>query len=109
MQSKKQWAQFYDDRILELAMYQISEGLTLSVNSKEELYGKFSEFKKLIVRGSFTIEQLEESVYGRFGIMPPPITSFPYSKRDNEDEFGEDDINEFLQALDKITKSKDST
>jgi len=72
---------------MELAMYQLSEGLTVPVTDRDKLYEKFSEFKRLVIRGSFTIRQLEESVYGRYGIMPL-----------------KDDTHAFLQALEKLAK-----
>ena len=89
MHSKKQWAQYHDNRLLELAMYQLSEGLTLPVKDRDKLYEKFAEFKGLVKRGSFTIEQLEESVYGRYGIIPDPDTD-------------RSDAHNFISALEKL-------
>ena len=89
MYDKKQWARYHDNRLLELAMYQLSEGMTLPVADRDKLYEKFAEFKRLVQRGSFTIRQLEESVYGRFGIMPHS-----------------DDTHDFLKALERLAKKE---
>ena len=57
-----------DDRILQAAFYQESKGLLIKVANQDAVNDRFSEFKSLVMRKSYTIEQLEDWVYGKFGV-----------------------------------------
>jgi len=65
-------ARMNDERIMLLAEYDATKGLidvTVPVDTFRE---KFTEFKQLIKRGSFTLKSLEDSVYERWGITEAP-------------------------------------
>jgi hypothetical protein len=70
MATNKQWANLNDNRIMEMALYHETDGLTKMLHDGQKVFERFVEFKKYIVRGSFTLEQLEETVYLNKGIMP---------------------------------------
>jgi uncharacterized protein YktB (UPF0637 family) len=58
-----------DQRLMEIAAYHESRGMIRAIESPEKLWGRFAEFKQLVRRGSFTINQLEDRIYSNFGIM----------------------------------------
>lgn len=88
MNTKKNWAAFHDHMILEAALYHETNGLTTQITDSLSVHNRFVEFKKYILRGSMTLAQLENRVYGCNGIMP--------------------DINspsfQFLDSLEELTK-----
>jgi len=57
-----------DQRINDLALYAVTHGLTTICKDPMIVQNKFVEFKRLVKRGSFTIEQLEDHVCIQFGI-----------------------------------------
>ena len=61
-----------DNKIYDAAMYEVTKGQTIKVGN-EELFSaalnKFIEFKRLVVRKEFSVAQLEQDIYGRYGIM----------------------------------------
>jgi len=57
-----------DIRLEQAAHYEVSKGLTKQY-TLQDLGNKFIEFKKLVMRGSFTVIELEDSVFSRWGIM----------------------------------------
>lgn len=57
-----------DQRIFQMATYYETKGL-LHTAPIEKVWSRFSEFKMLIKRGSYTIDQLESQTYLRFGIV----------------------------------------
>lgn len=58
-----------DNRILEMATYWESKGNMVSLQSMEAVFSRFAEFKGLVKRGSFTMEQLEKHVFEKFGLI----------------------------------------
>jgi len=58
-----------DNRVYDLASYYMSEGLTKYVKDMNTVQAKFMEFKRLILKGEFTLEELEADVCGKFGIV----------------------------------------
>jgi hypothetical protein len=84
--NNKQWAIFNDNKIMELALYHETKGMSVKVDT-QKVFDRFMEFKRYIVRGSFTLEQLEESVYSTYGLVP---ASNP--------------VNQFLSELKEMTK-----
>ena len=79
-----------DDRLLRIAFYEETKGLTRQLKTQDQILGRFVEFKRLVKRGDFTIQGLEDSVFERQGVI---------EKR------SEDDVSEFLSALQKIADS----
>ena len=68
--NERQVAQHNDERIWHMAYYHITEGLLKKVNFTDpECHKKFIEFKGLIKRGSFEINELEARVYAKFGVV----------------------------------------
>jgi hypothetical protein len=65
-------AQINDQRLVKMAEYDVTRGYTKSQVLPESLQSKFAEFKTLIKRGSFTLEELESDVFSRWGIQEPP-------------------------------------
>jgi len=88
--SKKQWATYNDNRIIEAALYHESRGKTRKADV-EKIFERFMEFKNYIRRGSFTLPQLEETVYGMFGLMP--------TEEDNP-------VHDFLRSLQDIVRDE---
>jgi len=60
-----------DNRLYDMAGYWESKGNMVSPISPEAVFNRFTEFKGLVKRGSYTIEQLEAKVFGAFGIITP--------------------------------------
>ena len=71
----KQIAGHNDIRIEKLARYAETRGLTRHIKSKQALFAKFSEFKLLVKRGEFTIDELEEDIYNIYGIVDKELDS----------------------------------
>ncbi len=90
MNTKKNWAAFNDHMILEAALYHETNGLTTKVADSLSVHNRFVEFKKYILRGTMTLAQLENRVYGCNGIMPDI----------NSPEF------QFLDSLEALTKQE---
>lgn len=67
--SAKDEAIMNDQKLSDLALYACTNGLTKVCNDPEAIQNRFTEFKRLVKRGSFTIEQLENSVGERYGIV----------------------------------------
>ena len=65
----KDLALLNDQRLMHLAFYKESNGMTDKIKDPLALNIRFSEFKKLVKRGSFTLDQLEESVYSDCGVV----------------------------------------
>ena len=57
-----------DARLQDLSVYEVSKGLTIPTTASD-LQRKFVEFKGLVKRGSFTIDQLEDMVCTKWGIV----------------------------------------
>lgn len=70
--SNREIAVTNDNKIYEMAMYEVTKGQTIKLSS-QNLYSstlnKFGEFKRLIIKKEFSMKQLEEDVYGRYGII----------------------------------------
>ena len=67
--NKKQLAIHNDNRIFDLASYIISEGMIKPVTNFDLVEDKFRELKRLVIRGEFTLDQLEESVCEKYGVV----------------------------------------
>jgi len=61
-----------DRRLQDLSIYQLTRGMTVPVNNIEDILPVFYQFKNLVQRGSFSLDQLEDMVLGRFGISDEP-------------------------------------
>tara|TARA_R110000823_G_scaffold236867_1_gene362495 strand:- start:825 stop:1235 length:411 start_codon:yes stop_codon:yes gene_type:complete len=69
-----------DQRIMKLVEYDITKGYTTTPKDNKDLQVRFNEFKKLVKRGSFTLAELEDDVYARWGIDEKPRTEMPDMK-----------------------------
>ena len=58
-----------DNRIMNCAYYQETRGLTKKLASSHQLMDRFAYFKQLVMRGSMTLNQLEDKVFSEHGIM----------------------------------------
>jgi hypothetical protein len=68
--SNEDIARMNDQRILKLATYASTHWTTKRVNSVAQIFLKFAELKRLVKSGEFkSIEDLEQSIYARYGIM----------------------------------------
>ena len=58
-----------DMRLQSCAVYEVTKGLTLAIKDREPILAKFAEFKAMVKRGSMTLEQLEDSLAVRHGVV----------------------------------------
>lgn len=73
--NSKKIALLNDERLLCAASYYESKGTMVTLRTTEQLLARFREFKGLVKRGSYTVEQIEEKVYSRYGIVNVPTTT----------------------------------
>jgi len=58
-----------DIRLQDIIYYELTRGNTIKITNHEESLAKFAEYKALVRRGCFTIDQLEEKALFKFGIV----------------------------------------
>ena len=58
-----------DRRLQDLATYEITKGLTVALENLEDILPKFAEYKNLVKRGSFTIDELEDNILTKYAIV----------------------------------------
>lgn len=58
-----------DKRLQDLVTYEITKGLTVALEDIALILPKFAEYKSLIKRGSFTIDELEERVLDKYALV----------------------------------------
>jgi hypothetical protein len=58
--------QDHDHKLIDLARYAASRG-GITSSSKEQVHSCFSQFKRMVMAGEFTIAELTESVYSIHG------------------------------------------
>lgn len=63
-----------DDRLKYVSLYAQTQGLTKEMNM-EEMRNKFLEYRGMLKRGTFTITELEEDVFLRYGPFEDSIKS----------------------------------
>ena len=68
MMNKKRNALINDDKLWAIARYHVDKG-TMKKPDMQKWTKRFNEFKALVKRGSFTIDQLEDRVYEKFGVL----------------------------------------
>jgi len=66
--NEKDVASHNDWRLRDIALYHESRGMTHCVEA-EKVRDRFIEFKGLVKRGSFTIDELEKRVFVEYGIV----------------------------------------
>ena len=57
-----------DRRLTKLAEYDATEGYMKINITPDDLQSRFVKFKQLVKRGTFTLKELEDDVYKRWGI-----------------------------------------
>jgi len=62
-------AQLNDQRLFKLAEYEVTQGLVNPDVTPEAFQTRFNEFKSLVKRGSFSLKDLEDDVYNRWGVQ----------------------------------------
>jgi len=67
----KQFAMHNDNRIMEVALYEETKGLT-SKTTPQALLERFRYLKQLIIRGSMTLAQMEDRTYLKYGVHITP-------------------------------------
>ena len=67
--SPKEQAVQNDKRLQSCAAYELSNGLMVEITDRNALIEKFVQFKMLVRRGSMTIDELEDSLAIRFGVV----------------------------------------
>jgi len=68
MRPIKQDAIQNDIRLLEMALYEVTKGQT-QFSDQGAIVKKVAEYKRLIKRGTFTLDGLEDKIFSRFGII----------------------------------------
>lgn len=68
MRPIKQDAIQNDLRLLEMALYETTKGQTYCT-SQVVIVKKVTEYKRLIKRGTFTVDELEDRIFSRYGII----------------------------------------
>ena len=58
-----------DRRLQNCAAYWVSKGLTVQIPDAETLMQKFGEFKRLVRRGTFTVQDIENMTARRYGVI----------------------------------------
>lgn len=87
-------ALYNDNRIHDIAVYASTSGYIKQGNAKV-VRARFSEFKRLISSGEFaSIDDLENSVYERFGILGS----------DNESNITEEDMKHLRDMSEELAK-----
>jgi hypothetical protein len=66
--SNKQTACNNDMRLEQMAHYIVSCGLTKPF-VQQDYFNKFVELKQLVKKGSFTLENLEDMMYAKYGVL----------------------------------------
>lgn len=66
--NEKQTATRNDNRLMEAAHYCETKGFTVVLNDPGRIFERFAEYKRLVRRGSVTIERIESDVYEKYGI-----------------------------------------
>lgn len=72
-----------DDRIMNAAIYHETKGNTEEADETGVL-GRFTEFKHLIKRGSFTVDSLEERTFERYGVVKEDPKTLKDSKKSQQ-------------------------
>lgn len=57
-----------DQRLMEMALYEVTKGQTQHA-SYEKLVKKIAEYKGIIKRGTFSLDELEDKIFSRFGVI----------------------------------------
>lgn len=57
-----------DQLLMELAVYCESKGMTTALPNPDQLFARFKEFKSLLKRKEFTMRDLEDKVYSKYGV-----------------------------------------
>ena len=56
-------AYWNDQRLMEIATYYETKGLMIPVKNMDSISQRFVEYKGLVKRGEFTMEEMQEDVY----------------------------------------------
>lgn len=67
--STKEQVILNDNRIFDLAVYAVSEGMTKKIHDVTPVDATFVEYKRLIKSGEFTLDELEDDVCSKYGIV----------------------------------------
>jgi hypothetical protein len=81
-----------DRRLQDLATYEVTKGLTVSLEHPQATLPLFAEYKRLVRQGSFTVDQLEERVLDRYAIvshkMENPLADIEFLDEEPETNYG---------------------
>ena len=92
-QSMKREAVNNDRRLQDLATYKLTQGLTVPLEDLRDTLPLFAEYKKLVRRGSFTIEQLKDRVVSKYGVVTQeshPLDDVVFLDEEPEPYYGEE-------------------
>jgi len=64
-----------DRRIQDLVTYELTKGLTVVLDDTDAL-PRFAEYKALVKRGSFTLDELEDRVLSKYALVPEKKNEF---------------------------------
>jgi len=67
--NKKAIAIKNDNRLMPMAFYHETCGLTKRLKDPNQIHQRFAYFKGLVMRGEFSIDELEDKIYENNGIM----------------------------------------
>lgn len=75
-------AMLNDERLYKLAEYDITQGYTkLKGTDRNTLQSKFTEFKGRVKRGDFTLKEMEDDVYNKWGVTEAMDVTVPEENR----------------------------
>jgi hypothetical protein len=85
--NRKREAVNNDRRLQDLVTYELTKGLTIPMEEVEDTTYKFAEYKRRIMLGSFTLEQLEEMTLSKYAMvkpMPNPLDEIEFMEVEPE-------------------------
>jgi hypothetical protein len=85
-------AQMNDQRLSKLAEYDATEGFMKDKVSGEVIQARFTHLKNRVKKESFTLKQLEDDVYGRWGVSEGPRDSKAKAEHNHIQGFSPDSI-----------------
>ena len=119
MKNSQKIALINDARLRKIAEYQVSRGFTRGFTRQvpttqdkvtkayKEMSDLFTEMKMLVKRGSFTISQLEDKVYKKFGITEDQSLTFTNLGFSPDSDLSDlSDLSDFIKKVDKFHKKQ---
>jgi hypothetical protein len=99
-----------DALIQELAIYEVTQGTTKRLTQEDlpDVDARFTEFKRLIKRGSFTYDQLADRIFSKYGIAAPLTPQPIWQDAKKSFESDQENIKQFEKIVGKAMKKEKS-